>query len=157
MNIKKRISNRQTEPASFPARSMSARRSSLHRMFMSFGKGWNVFKKMICFGLVVLLWQAGNPGYAMQAAETADISSGEDSPSHHVITGTLDLLDFNTGKGSLKTDLGKPIFFDIVQPELFRRLSVGQRVTIGMNEQGQAVKVIEVPPVELPIPPSTVQ
>jgi len=156
MNIKKQISNRQTEPTSFPALPMSARPPSLSRMFMSFDRGRNVTKKMIRLGLVVLLWQAGDPGYAI-AAQSTEMLSGEDRPSHHVITGTLDLLDFNTGKGSLKTDLGKPIFFDMVQPELFRRLSVGQRVTIGMNEHGQAVKVIEIPPVELPVPPSTVQ
>jgi cold shock CspA family protein len=88
----------------------------------------------------------------MQTAQTAE--TGKDRPFDHVVTGTLDQLDFNTGKGLLKTDLGKPIFFQMIRPELFKRLSVGQRVTIGMNEQGQAVKVMEVPPVELPIPPT---
>ncbi len=124
---------------------------------MSFDKGWNVSKKMICLGLAVLVWDAGNTGYAIQTAQTAEISPGEDIQSDHIVTGTLDQLDFNTGKGLLRTDLGKSIFFQMVRPELFKRLSVGQRVTIGMNEQGQAVKVMEVPPVELPIPPSPVQ
>jgi hypothetical protein len=112
---------------------------------------------MICLGLAVLVWDAGNTGYAIQTAQTAEISPCEDIQSDHVITGTLNQLDFDTGKGLLKTDLGKPIFFQMARPELFKRLSVGQRVTIGINEQGQAVKVMEVPPVELPIPPSPVQ
>lgn len=117
---------------------------------MSFDKGLS--KKVICFSLAILAWSAGNSGFAQQVSEN---SPGEDSASQHLISGTLDQLDFNTKKGLLKTDLGKPVFFEIVRPELFRRLSVGQHVTIGMNEQGQAVKVMELPPVELPIPPTS--
>lgn len=111
-------------------------------------------KKMICLGLVVLVCDTADPGYAIQAAQTAETSTGENLQSHHVVTGILDQLDFETGKGLLRTDLDKPVFFQIVRPELFRGLSVGQRVTIGMNEQGQAVKVMEIPPVELPVPPA---
>ncbi|OQW32255.1 MAG: hypothetical protein A4E19_19680 [Nitrospira sp. SG-bin1] len=107
----------------------------------------------LCFGFAVLLGGMGTQGHALQK----DIAFVEDRPVHHVVTGILDQLDFDNGKGLLKTDLGKPIFFDMARPELFRRLSIGQRVTIGMNEQGQAVKVMEVPPVELPIPPSNKQ
>lgn len=118
--------------------------------------GWNVSNKIVCLGLALLAWHIGDPGYAVQTTESADRSPGEDQ-SHHVVTGTLGQLDFDTGKGLLKTDLGKPVFFEMVRPELFRRLSVGQRVTIGMNEQGQAVKVMEIPPGELPSPPSAVQ
>lgn len=124
---------------------------------MSFDKEWDVSKKILCLGLALLIWDTGNLVYAVQTTETADSSSGEDLQSHHVVTGTLGQLDFDTGKGLLKTDLGKPVFFEMVQPELFKRLSVGQRVTIGMNEQGQAVKVMEIPPVELQAPPSPVR
>lgn len=116
---------------------------------MSFDK--RLSKNMMCVGLAILVWSTNNPGYTQQISET---SPGEDSASQHLISGTLDQLDFDTKKGLLKTDLGKPIFFEIVRPELFRRLSVGQHVTIGMNEQGQAVKVMELPPVELPVPPT---
>ncbi|MCS6304186.1 MAG: hypothetical protein H8K07_11040 [Nitrospira sp.] len=119
--------------------------------------GWNVSNKIVCLGFALLAWDIGDVGYAEQTTEIADSSSGEDFQYHHVVTGTLDQLDFDTGKGLLKTDLGKPVFFEMIRPELFRRLSVGQRVTIGMNEQGQAVKVMEIPPGELPSPPSTVQ
>lgn len=117
----------------------------------------NVAKHVICLGLAILAWHAGDSGYVVQMAPAGETSSRDSRPSDHVVTGTLDQLDFKTGKGLLKTDLGKPIFFDIVRPELLRRLSVGQRVTIEMNEQGQAVKVMEIPPVELPVPPSPAQ
>jgi hypothetical protein len=112
---------------------------------------------MVCLGIALFVWGTGHQGYADQTAQTAVTSSGEERPVHHVVSGTLDQLDFDSGKGLLKTDLGKPVFFDMAKPELFRRLSLGQRVTIGMDEQGKAVKVMEVPPVELPVPPSAAQ
>jgi hypothetical protein len=145
MNIKKQPSRRQSEP-------------SLRSAPTRFGKVvWNISRGMVCLGIAVLVWDTGHPGYAEQMAETAVNPSGEERPVHHVVSGTLDQLDFDTGKGLLRTDLGKPVFFDMAVPELFRRLSLGQRVTIGMDEQGKAVKVMEVPPVELPVPPSATQ
>lgn len=157
MNIRKQTSSSKTEPVSRSARETGACPPGLRIMCMSFGKEWDVSKKLIYLGLALLIWNAGNLGYAVQTTETADSSTGEDLQTHHVVTGTLDRLDFDTGKGLLKTDLGKSVFFAMVRPELFRRLSLGQRVTIGMNEQGQAVKVMEIPPSELPIPPSAAQ
>jgi cold shock CspA family protein len=75
-------------------------------------------------------------------------------PSTHVVTGTLAMIDLNTGKGMIKTDLGKPIFFQISRPDQFSHLSIGNVVTIQLDEEGRAVKVIEAVPSELP-PPST--
>lgn len=149
MNVRKRTWSRHTASPSI--------RKTGAPLDERFEKRWNLSRNMIGLGLAVLSWHAGDCGYAGQTAPTAEISSVDDRSDDHVVTGILDQLDFETGKGLLKTDLGKPIFFDMVRPELFRRLSVGQRVTIGMNEQGQAVKVMEIPPVELPVPPSPVQ
>jgi hypothetical protein len=75
-------------------------------------------------------------------------------PSTHVVTGTLTMIDLNTGKGMIKTDLGKPIFFQISRPDQFSHLSIGNVVTIQLDEEGRAVKVIEALPAELP-PPAT--
>lgn len=145
MNSKKQTSRRQSEP-------------TLRSASTPFGKVvWNVSHGMVCLGIAVFVSGMGHQGYAEQTAQTSVTSSGEERPVHHVVSGTLDQLDFDTGKGLLKTDLGKPVFFDMAKPELFRRLSLGQRVTIGMDEQGKAVKVMEVPPVELPVPPSATQ
>jgi hypothetical protein len=76
----------------------------------------------------------------------------EQSVVHHIVTGTLTTLDLKAGKGMLKTDLGKPVFFDLVRPDLFQSVSVGQRVSIGLTENGQVVKVMETPPAELMAP-----
>jgi cold shock CspA family protein len=150
MNMRQQIQSRQTEPASCSARETGLGARHLHRQFRPLGMSWIVPKSMLWLVLTVLLWGTG----LGQAQQSTDGSPSADPPVHHVVTGTLDQLDFNSGKGLLKTDLGKPIFFQIVRPELFRRLSVGQRVTIGVDEQGQAIKVMEIPPVELPSPPS---
>jgi len=128
---------------------------SRSRTLESFDRRLNPSWRIICVCLAVLVGHTGHGGYGL-AAETVEVSRDSDDPRvDHVVSGTLDQLDFATRKGLLKTDLGKPVFFEMVRPELFRRFSVGQRVTIGINEQGQAVKVIETPPVELPNPPSS--
>ncbi len=74
-------------------------------------------------------------------------------PSTHVVTGTLTMIDLSTGKGMIKTDLGKPIFFQISRPDQFSHLSIGNLVTIQLDDEGRAVKVIEALPSELSEPP----
>jgi hypothetical protein len=76
-----------------------------------------------------------------------------DPPSTHVVTGTLAMIDLSTGKGMIKTDLGKPIFFQISRSDQFSHLSIGNLVTIQLDDEGRAVKVIEAIPSELSEPP----
>jgi hypothetical protein len=76
-----------------------------------------------------------------------------ESSSPLTVTGVLAVLDLSAGKGMLKTDLGKPIFFKISRPEQFNRFSIGERITVQLDEDGQAVKVIEALPAEIHEPP----
>ena len=69
------------------------------------------------------------------------------------VSGTLAKLDIPAGKGMLMTDLEKPIFFRIDRPELFERLSIGDRVTMQLDEDGRVIKVIETLPAEVHEPP----
>jgi hypothetical protein len=69
------------------------------------------------------------------------------------VSGTLAKLDISAGKGMLMTDLEKPIFFRIDRPELFERLSIGDRVTMQLDEDGRVIKVIETLPAEVHEPP----
>jgi hypothetical protein len=69
------------------------------------------------------------------------------------VTGTLAKLDLSAGKGMLMTDLQKPIFFRLDRPELFERLSIGDRVTMQLDEEGRVLKVIETLPAEVHEPP----
>ena len=95
-------------------------------------------------GFVILLPLLLSPAGPSLAAAEANPSST------HVVTGTLTMIDLNTGKGMIKTDLGKPIFFNISRPDQFSHLSIGNVVTIQLNEEGRAVKVIEALPSVLP-------
>jgi len=74
---------------------------------------------------------------------------GQDS---HVVTGTLKELDLPKMSGKIKTDLGQTIAFTIKKPELFKGLSVGERIAVRLDDQGQAVKVMETTVPELLIP-----
>jgi len=48
--------------------------------------------------------------------------------------------------------MGKPIYFQVSKPELFERLSVGQQVTVQLDDEGRAIKVIDTPVPELKQP-----
>jgi hypothetical protein len=76
-------------------------------------------------------------------------STGQDS---HVVTGTLEELDLSRMSGKIKTDLEKTVAFTIQSPDLFKGLSVGERVTVRLDGQGQVVKVMATTLPELPIP-----
>lgn len=87
-----------------------------------------------------------------RAADKARIAL--DAPQDlHTITGTLSKLDVEAGKGILTTDLDKPVFFRLTRPDLFERLSIGDRITIQLDDDGRAVKVIEALPAEVHEPP----
>jgi hypothetical protein len=75
---------------------------------------------------------------------------GGDQPD--VVTGVLEELDLTSSKGKIRTDLGKPLFFEVVKPELFKGLTVGERITIQVDDQGRAIKVMEVTAPELKQP-----
>ena len=77
----------------------------------------------------------------------------EQLPAQHEVSGTLAKLDVSAGKGMLMTDLEKPIFFRLDRPELFERLSVGDRVTMQLDDEGRVLKVIESLPAAVHEPP----
>jgi hypothetical protein len=77
----------------------------------------------------------------------------EQPEAQHEVSGTLAKLDVSAGKGMLMTDLQKPIFFRLDRPELFERLSIGDRVTMQLDDEGRVLKVIETLPAEVHEPP----
>ena len=108
---------------------------------------------VMCAAMIMAAGLIGPRAHAdADALMVADDQGASQSSDDHTVSGILSNLDLKTGKGMLKTDLGKPIFFDLVRPDLFQSVSVGQRVSIVLNKQGQAVKVMETPPAELPTP-----
>ena len=76
-------------------------------------------------------------------------ATGQDSD---VVTGTLKELDLSKMSGKIKTDLEQTVAFTIQNPDLFQGLSVGKRITVRLDDQGQVVKVMAVTLPELPVP-----
>ncbi len=60
-----------------------------------------------------------------------------------VVSGTLVKLDLDSLRGLLTTDLGRPVFFDIPKVYLFENVTQGARITLQLDEQGRAVKVMD--------------
>lgn len=77
----------------------------------------------------------------------------EQPDAQHEVTGTLAKLDVSAGKGILMTDLQKPIFFRLDRPDLFQGMSIGDRVTMQLDDEGRVLKVIETLPAEVHEPP----
>jgi hypothetical protein len=61
----------------------------------------------------------------------------------HLVSGTLLKLDLATGRGLLRTDLGRPIYFDVPKAYLFENVIVGARIALRLDDEGRAVRVMD--------------
>ena len=61
----------------------------------------------------------------------------------HLVSGTLIKLDLDTGRGMLRTDLGRPIYFDVPKAYLFENVIVGAHIALRLDDQGRALKVMD--------------
>lgn len=107
-------------------------------------------RRMLCASLLFAVTAAVTAPSSGQSENTVAL---EQLPAQHEVSGTLAKLDIAAGKGMLMTDLQKPIFFRLDRPELFERLSVGDRVTMQLDDEGRVLKVIETLPAEVHEPP----
>lgn len=97
-------------------------------------------------GLLAVLFLG--PAYDTTFAASPE-TAGQDL---HVVTGTLEELDLPKMAGKIKTDLGQTVAFTIKNPDLFKGLSVGERIAVRLDDQGQVVKIMATTIPELPIP-----
>ncbi|HET9313345.1 MAG TPA: hypothetical protein VFO04_05035 [Nitrospira sp.] len=90
--------------------------------------------------VLMLLLTAGALTYptATLAAEP-EIKEG----TLHLVSGTLLKLDLLNGRGLLKTDLGRPIYFEVPKAYLFENVIVGARIALRLDEEGRAVRVMD--------------
>ena len=61
----------------------------------------------------------------------------------HLVSGTLLKLDLDTGRGLLRTDLGRPIYFDVPKAYLCENVVVGARIALRLDDQGRALRVMD--------------
>jgi hypothetical protein len=108
----------------------------------------SMMSSLMAAGALLIAFAVGTPGFAM--GEAAGSSADQKKLT---VTGMVEKLDLSAKKGMLTTPAGKPVFFQIVKPELFQGISVGQEITIQMDEHGRAIKAIESQSIpELPAP-----
>jgi hypothetical protein len=69
-------------------------------------------------------------------------AEGTDGPLH-LVSGTLLKLDLAAGRGLLRTDLGRPIHFDVPKAYLFENVIVGAHIALRLDDQGRALKVMD--------------
>jgi hypothetical protein len=89
------------------------------------------------------------PYLALVLCWTPNLVSGGDAhfektvrSNPYEVTGTLSELDLPNKKGLLRTDEGKPIYLEIKKTEVLQNLSIGDRLTLHFNEDGQVDKVM---------------
>ena len=63
--------------------------------------------------------------------------------SLHLVSGTLLKLDLVSGRGLLRTDLGRPIYFDVPKAYLFENVIVGARIALRLDDNGRALRVMD--------------
>jgi hypothetical protein len=73
----------------------------------------------------------------------ATLAAPPDYEPPTVISGTLVKLDLESLQGLLTTDLGKPVFFEVPKVYLFENVTVGARITLQLDDQGRAMKVMD--------------
>ena len=87
---------------------------------------------------------------ALSLATIVAASPEQTDKDSYVVTGTLQELDLEKASGKIKTDLEQTVAFTLTRPDLFKGLSVGKRITVRLNDQGQVIKVMETTIPELP-------
>lgn len=75
----------------------------------------------------------------MNTAMGADAKENE----LQVVSGTLLKLDLINHRGLLTTDLGRPVYFDVPKAYLFENVIVGARISLRLDEDGRALKVMD--------------
>jgi hypothetical protein len=66
---------------------------------------------------------------------------GESDPL--VVSGILLKLDLPNNRGLMTTDLGRPIYFEVPKAYLFENVIVGARISLRLDEDGRAIKVMD--------------
>ena len=97
----------------------------------------------------------GLPAAVLCAPALATTMAASPEPTgqgSYVVTGTLEELDVSTMSGKIKTDLEQTVAFTIQSPDLFKGLSVGERIAVRLDDQGQVIRVMDTTVPELPTP-----
>ncbi len=71
-----------------------------------------------------------------------------------VVSGVLESISLESSTVRLRNPIGQPIILKIRKPHLLEHVTLGDRVTVIVNEDHEIIKLIETPIPELPPPTS---
>ena len=80
---------------------------------------------------------------AIVLSQPAPVTAEGTEGTLHLVSGTLLKLDLTAGRGMLRTDLGRPIYFDVPKAYLFENVIVGAHIALRLDDQGRALKVMD--------------
>jgi len=60
-----------------------------------------------------------------------------------LVSGILLKLDLPNNRGLMTTDLGRPVYFEVPKAYLFENVIVGARISLRLDEDGRAIKVMD--------------
>ena len=75
--------------------------------------------------------------------ERGALAGGAKESELHLVSGILLKLDLKNNRGLLTTDLGGPVYFDVPNAYLFENVTVGARISLRLDEEGRALKVMD--------------
>ena len=97
--------------------------------------------------LVLVLTIGTCPAWG-QGSREADQSPAE------VFSGIVEEVDRTLRKVTVKTDIGREVAFPVKRPELLADLTKGERVTVQLDDQHTAIKIMKDAVPELKHPPT---
>ncbi|MGH7232457.1 MAG: hypothetical protein ACREJU_14025 [Nitrospiraceae bacterium] len=81
-------------------------------------------------------------------------SRGDGQSPAEVFSGTIEDIDRTLHKVIVKTDVGREVAFAVKKPELLEDLTKGERVTVQLDDQHTAIKIMKASIPELKHPPA---
>jgi len=102
---------------------------------------WASYARTVAFGLALFCTFVTLPGGAR---------ANDAEQRARIVTGTVQELDREHMKVTLKTDLEKNVFFEVIRPDLLREIETGDRLTAHLNDDGKADKITKLAVPELP-------
>jgi hypothetical protein len=79
---------------------------------------------------------------------------GSRAEQGEVVSGVLESVSLESSTVRLSNPIGQPIILKIGKPQLLEHVTVGDRVTVIVNEDHEIIKLIETSIPELPPPTS---
>jgi hypothetical protein len=79
---------------------------------------------------------------------------GSTAEQGEVVSGVLESVSLESSTVRLRNPIGQPIILKIRKPHLLEHVTLGDRVTVIVNEDHEIIKLIETPIPELPPPTS---